>query len=226
MKKVLVFLLVLPVVLAAYIFLWPSAIAPVSWQPEESQGLVGDFSPNDILSNYQEIRFGDEYGPESLVRGPDGLVYAAMHSGAIYRFDPVNPQPERFSQVAGRVLGMAFHPDGRLIAADAMTGLTAISPQGETSLLIAAQGQPGFGYTNAVAISANGDIYFTNSSARHSAASLGDTFIASTYSIMEHQAQGALYVWSSQAQVAGDPPEVMLNDLCFANGVALSLIHI
>lgn len=220
MKKVLSFVLALPVLLALYVFLWPSPIDPVSWQPAQSEGLVGDFSPNDILSSYQEIRFGDEYGPESLVRGPDGLIYVALHSGAIFRFDPTNPQPEPFSRVAGRVLGMAFHPDGRLIAADAMTGITAIDQDGKAELLIAAEGQPDFGYTNAIAISERGDIFFTNSSARHAAATYGDTFIASTYSIMEHQAQGTLYAWTAHAQALGQPPEVMLTDLCFANGVA------
>lgn len=220
MKKILFSILALPVLLIAYLLIKPSPIQPVNWQPPVSQGLVGDFAPNSQLSDVHSVVLSNDYGPESMALGPDGLVYAATHSGAVYRFDPDNPQPELFAQTEGRVLGIDFHPDGRLIAANAMHGLMAVTPTGDVTTLLPAEGEPTLAYSNSVAVADNGDIYFTNSSQRWGAAALGDTFIASTFDIMEHRPSGELFVWTAQAQATGASPEVMLRNLCFANGVA------
>ncbi|WP_119394931.1 SMP-30/gluconolactonase/LRE family protein [Salinibius halmophilus] len=220
MKKILLFVLALPVLLIAYLLIKPSPIKPVNWQPPMSEGLVGGFAENNRLSQFDVADLPNDYGPESMALGPDGLVYAATHSGAIYRFEPNNPKPEKFVQTQGRILGIDFHPDGRLIAANAMHGLMAVSPAGEVSTLLPADGAPKLAYSNSVAVANNGDIYFTNSSQRWGAEALGDTFIASTFDIMEHRPSGELFVWTAIAQQNGQPPEVMLSDLCFANGVA------
>jgi hypothetical protein len=68
-----------------------------------------------------------EVGPEHIAIGPDGKLYAAMTSGNLLRLDPDGRKQEVFANTGGRVLGFDFDAQGRMIAADPMRGLLAIT---------------------------------------------------------------------------------------------------
>ena len=70
---------------------------------------------------------GNEVGPEHIAIGPDGKLYAAMTSGNLLRMEPDGGKQEVFANTGGRVLGFDFDARGRMIAADAIKGLLAIT---------------------------------------------------------------------------------------------------
>src|SRR5262245_38444946 len=113
---------------AAYLCLWPVPADPEAWQAPAPPGFRGAFAPNTRLSGLHLIDLGDEVGPEHIAEGPDGKLYAATTSGNLLRIDPENGHREVFANTGGRVLGFDFDATGRMIAADAMKGLVAISP--------------------------------------------------------------------------------------------------
>ena len=69
-----------------------------------------------------------ESGPEHVVLGRDGKLYAAMASGRILRMNPDGSAPEVYADTGGRVLGFDFDAAGRLIAADAVKGCWRSAP--------------------------------------------------------------------------------------------------
>ena len=82
---------------------------------------------NTKLANLRMIDLGGEVGPEHIAVGPDGKIYAAVESGKLLRMEPDGGNQEVFANTGGRVLGFDFDINGRLIAADAMKGLLAIT---------------------------------------------------------------------------------------------------
>ena len=115
---------------AAYLCLWPIPAEPVSWPAQKPPGYTGPFAQNTRLSGLRMIDTGSEVGPEHIAIGPDGKLYAAMHSGNLIRMQPDGGKQEVFANTGGRVLGFDFDAQGRMIAADAMKGLLAITPDG------------------------------------------------------------------------------------------------
>ena len=120
---------------AAYLCLWPIPAEPVSWPAQKPQGYTGAFAPNTRLSGLRMIDTGSEIGPEHIAIGPDGKLYAAMHSGNLIRMEPDGGKQEVFANTGGRVLGFDFDAQGRMIAADAMKGLLAITADRSVSVL-------------------------------------------------------------------------------------------
>ena len=49
-------------ILILYICFWPVEIDPVAWEPMADQGLIGDFSPNSVLSAAEVFGIGDGIG--------------------------------------------------------------------------------------------------------------------------------------------------------------------
>jgi hypothetical protein len=145
----------------AYLLLWPVPAEPVSWTPQQAPGYVGAHAPNTRLAGLQKIDIGAEQGPEHLAIGPDGKLYAAVAGGKILRMAPDGSQREVFAGTGGRVLGFDFDAGGRLIAADAMKGLLAITPDGNISVL-ATQVAPGdpIRYADGVVVAPGGMILF------------------------------------------------------------------
>jgi len=106
---------------------------------------------------------------------------------------------------------MVFDHQGNLIVADAWKGLLSISPAGEITVLAReAEGTP-FRFTDDVDIADDGRIYFTDASSR---------FEQPDYllDLLEMRPHGRLLRYSRKAGKA----EVLLGNLHFANGVAVS----
>jgi sugar lactone lactonase YvrE len=203
----------------AYLCLWPVPAEPVAWQALTPPGFTGAFAPNTRLANLRLIDTGDEIGPEHIVIGPDGKLYAAMSSGSILRMNPDGGRQEVFANTGGRVLGFAFDADGRMIAADAIKGLLAIAADGRVSELTR-QVSPDdpIRYANSVVVAQDRTIYFTDASTRFAPADWGGTYAASLLDIMEQSATGRVLVY----EPGSGNTHIVAHGFSFANGIALS----
>ena len=91
MKKIVWTLVVVLVVGAAYLSLWPVPIKAVSWAAPAVPGYTGVHAVNDKLAGLNLIALGVEAGPEHIVLARDGKLYAAMASGNIVRMQLYGP---------------------------------------------------------------------------------------------------------------------------------------
>lgn len=218
MRRALWPLVLLLVAVAAYLGLWPVPVQPVAWQAPGAPGYAGVHAANDRLGRLQLIDLGDEEGPEHIALGKDGSLYAAVASGNILRMQPDGSAQEVFAKTGGRVLGFDFDAAGNLIAADAMRGLLSISPAGQVSVLTDHVGDDPIRYADAVVVSGNGRIYFSDASARFAPAHWGGTFEASVLDILEQSATGRVLEYDPARRTT----RAVAKGLSFANGVALS----
>ncbi len=85
MKITAALTMVLILALAAYFSLWPVPIAPVSWAAPIPPGFTGKHAVNSRLAGLHQIPLNGEVGPEHVVIGPDGHLYAAVAGGRIIR---------------------------------------------------------------------------------------------------------------------------------------------
>src|SRR5262245_20933005 len=127
-------LLVIAVV--AYLCLWPIPADPVAWDAPTPPGFTGPYAANTKLSGLRGIDLGQDFGPEHILIGPDGKLYAAMDGGVVLRMDPDGANRSVFANTGGRVLGFDFDAQGNMIAADAMKGLLKITPDAVISTLV------------------------------------------------------------------------------------------
>jgi len=201
-----------------YLLFAPVPIEPLAWQAPPAPGYTGPHARNSRLAKLHSVPIGGEIGPEGMALGPDGRIYATVASGAILRSDADRSRFEKWVATGGRVLGLDFDASGRLIAADAMRGLLAIGPDRKVELLTdSVDGDP-IRYTNSVAVARNGRIYFTDSTRRFGAKAVGGTFLGGILDVMEHSATGRVLEFDPATRRT----RVVMRDLCFANGVALS----
>ena len=204
---------------AAYLFAWPVPAEPRAWTAPTAPGYVGAHAPNTRLAGLRTIELGGEFGPEHMVIGPDGKLYAAMTGGAILRMDPDGANQSVFANTHGRVLGFEFDAQGQLIAADAMRGLLAIGADGTVRVLTdhVSPTDP-IRYANSIVVAGDGTIYFTDASGRFAPRDWGGTLEASVLDILEQAATGRVLAYDP----ASARTRVVAHGFSFANGIALS----
>lgn len=209
MKWLMVGLLVVFLLLGSFL-LTPSPIDSKAWNPPAPPPLTGLLAPNERLRLADLLARGQVYGPEDTTIGPDGVLYTGTQDGYIVRVFP-DGRVENWVSTGGRPLGMVFDQQGNLIVADAWKGLLSISPEAEITVLAReAEGTP-FGFTDDVDIADDGRIYFSDASSR---------FNQPDYrlDLLEMRPHGRLLRYSRKTGKA----EVLLGNLHFANGVAVS----
>ncbi len=209
-RLVLIVLLLLAAVLL-YLLLWPVPISPAAWTPAAAPALSGDYEKNSRLAGTQRLSLGAGFAPEDVAIDSENRIYAGLDDGRIMRLQADGTRPEVFANTQGRPLGMKFDSNGNLILADANKGLLSISRDGSITVLSTqADGVP-FRCTNDLDIAADGTIYFTDASSK---------FPLSNYKadILEHQPNGRLLAYEPATKTT----RVVLRDLHFANGVAIS----
>lgn len=218
MKTVFRLVAVITLGLAAYLAFWPVAVQPVAWDAPENPGYTGMFAPNDRLAALEFIDLDGRTGPEDVDIGPDGLIYAATHSGEIIRVE-ANGHITSYAQTGGRPLGIEFGTDGTLYVADAYRGLLSVDAAGTVTVLAdhTGEGSPIL-YADDLDVTAEGVVYFSDASTRFGAQSNGGTLAASVLDLVEH---------SDNARVLRFDPatgetEVFADVLTFANGVVLN----
>jgi sugar lactone lactonase YvrE len=204
---------------AAYLFAWPVPAEPQSWIAPTPPGYVGAHAPNTRLAGLRAIDLGVESGPEHIAIGPDGKLYAAMTGGALLRMDPDGANRETFANTGGRVLGFDFDAQGRMIAADAMRGLLAITPDGAVHVLAdRVSSDDPIRYANSIVVARDGTIYFTDASGRFAPADWGGTLEASVLDILEQAATGRVLSFDPATGLT----RIVAHGFSFANGIALS----
>jgi len=221
-KKVLLVLLLLLTLLAAYLLFWPVPVKAVVWQAPPQPGYTGPHAVNNRLADLQHIDLGGEEGPEHVMIGPDGRLYTTVASGKVLHMAPDGTDLQTHVDTGGRVLGFDFDRAGNLIAADAMLGLLSVDAQGTVQVLSDRWGDDPIRYADAVVVTRQPNTpekaFFTDASTRFGAREWGGTFEASVLDILEQSATGRVLVYdSAQART-----ERVAHGLSFANGIALS----
>ena len=209
-RTILRILALLVVALIAYLLLWPVPINPVAWTPPTAPELTGIYAQNSELAKIERLHVTDS-APEDVAFDSQDRIYCGTQNGFIFRFQPDGTHPEVFAQTGGRPLGLAFDHNGNLIVADAMIGLMSIGPDGiATVLSTEAEGVP-FRCANDLDIAADGTIYFTDASSRFPLTQL-------KADLLEHRGNGRFLAYDLKTKQT----RVLLRDLSFANGVAVS----
>ncbi len=212
MKRALVVLLLVVVALAVFLFSKPTAVEPVAWEaPKPPSLLTGPYASNTRLRPIERVLKGEGHGPESIAVGRDGSLYTGYLDGRIVRFAEEATSARVLSNGGGRPLGMAVHPDGRLIVADAVRGLVALDESVGLSVLAVEAGGVKLGFPDDVVIDRAGAFaYLTDASTKFGWGHDVDD-------ILEHGAHGRLIRY----EFATGQATVLLAGLEFANGVAL-----
>ncbi|MDC0768990.1 SMP-30/gluconolactonase/LRE family protein [Streptomyces sp. HD] len=155
-------------------------------------------------------------GPEDVVADARGRVLTGVEDGRILRVDglmePSAARVEVLADTGGRPLGLELLPDGDLLVCDAERGLLRVGLDDGVVRVLAdsVAGERLRFCSNVVALS-DGSVCFTVSSRRYPLHQwIGD--------IVEHTGTGRLL----RLAPGSESPEVLLEGLHFANGLAAS----
>jgi len=144
--------------------------------------------------------------------GPDeGAVFTGTEDGSIFRVAHDGHRVDRVAHTGGRPLGIELDVDGRLLVCDAHRGVLRVDPRtgGVEAVTDRLAGAPMM-FCNNAAVAGDGTVWFTDSSTKFGIERWKDDFVQDTRT-------GRL------ARMGADGvPEVVLDGLAFANGVALS----
>ncbi|MER5884869.1 SMP-30/gluconolactonase/LRE family protein [Streptomyces sp. NPDC001941] len=151
-----------------------------------------------------------EQGPEDVVVDTEGQVWTGTGDGRILRVDLSAGRIEEVARTGGRPLGLELLPDDTLLVADAERGILRVAG-GKSEVLAERAGGQALGQCSNVCAAPDGSVYFTVSTRRHSLAEWRSD-------ILEHVGSGRLLRLGPDDH----EPEVVLDGLQFANGVALS----
>ncbi|GAA1905701.1 SMP-30/gluconolactonase/LRE family protein [Streptantibioticus ferralitis] len=183
-------------------------LRPVAWRPPPRPGPAGgDRVP---VSAPRLLPLGGT-GPEHVVVDTAGRLLTGVADGRILRVDPETGEVTTVADTGGRPLGLQLQPDGRLLVCDARAGLLRVVPEtGETEVLLRSAGGEPLGFCSNVVVTRDGTIYVSDASRRFGIDHwLGD--------LLEHSGTGRLIRIAPGAV----EPEVVLDGLYFANGLAL-----
>lgn len=151
------------------------------------------------------------YGPEDVNVLADGRIVTGLLDGRIVCIDPESGDETTIADTGGRPLGIELAPDGGLIVCDAYAGLLHVDDAtgAVTTLETGFEGVP-FVFCNNAAVTADGTIYFTDSSIKFD-------FPHWRGDLIEHRPTGRLF-----RRTAGGDLTLLADGLAFANGVALA----
>ena len=190
-----------------YFLAWPVPIEPTSWESPRDTRTDAEYSLNKKLKDIRIFWDNDGHtGPEDIVL-KNNKIYVGYDSGVIMSNDGI------FSNTKGRPLGMAFDSEENLIIADAVRGLISIDRSGEVKTLSTKSDSDNipFKFVDDLDIARDGKIYFSDASSKYG-------YGSDRLELFEHTPNGRLLVYDP----ATKETTTLLNDLYFANGVALS----
>lgn len=151
------------------------------------------------------------HGAEDVVVAQDGSVLTGTEDGVIWRVSPDGRRVQRVAYTGGRPLGLELFDDGDLLVCDARRGLLIVrTATGEVEVLVdEVEGAP-MRFCNNAAIASDGTIWFSDSTLHHGLEQWEDEFLQDTRSgrLLRRDVDGTV--------------TVVMDDLAFANGVALS----
>jgi sugar lactone lactonase YvrE len=149
-------------------------------------------------------------GAEDVLVGPDGTVYTGTADGSVFAVSPDGDLIRRITSTGGRPLGLELLDADRLLVCDARRGLLAVDVEGGVVQVLAdaVAGRP-MRFCNNAAVLDDGTIWFTDSSTEWGIDEWKSDLIANTCT-------GRLL----RLAPGESEPEVVLDGLSFANGVA------
>ena len=203
--------LLLIVAIGGFLLLMPTKVQPVAWTPAPTPSLPeGLYADNQRLKAVERVGAADIDGPEALLLENDALI-TGLHDGRVIRTSLDGKVTQKLADTGGRPLGLARHPNGLLVIADAVKGLLSLDAQGRLAAMTTeADGLP-FGFTDDVVIDKPGHFaYFSDASSRFGYGKDGEA-------IIEHGGDGRLLRYDFQT----GKTSLLLDKLEFANGVAL-----
>lgn len=183
------------------------SIAPRRWTPPRAQRgatLPPALPPTRVIQV-------PGHGTEDVLVDDAGRVLTGTEDGRIFRISADGGVVELLAMTGGRPLGLEFAPDGSLVVCDAVRGLLRVDLRTESVevLVDRFEGVP-LRFCNNAAVSADGTIYFTDSTRDFGV----DDWKAD---LLAHSRTGRLLRRSPSGGV-----DVLLEGLAFANGVALA----
>lgn len=210
MKKIIIGVVGILLILIIIFLLKSAPIDPEAFTPPIPQELAGVLAPNNLLHKAELLAIGKINGPEEIAVDSQGRVYGGTEEGKIMRLLS-DGKLETFAETKGRPLGIQFDQNKNLIVCDSYKGLLSINPQGKIEVLAtSADGVP-FKFTDALDISTDGIIYFTDASSKYSQ----NEYL---YDLLESKPHGRFLSYDP----ATGQIKILLDKLYFANGVALS----
>ena len=210
LKRLAKLLAVVAALLVGYLAFWPATIDPVAYQPPPKPALEGPLEPNDRLQSAEIVAAGQVDGPEDVEIDAAGRIYAGTADGWIVRIEP-DGSVTKFAETGGRPLGLAFDAGGNLIVADGVKGLLSIGPDGSVTTLVTKADGVEFGFTDDLDVAQDGTVYFSDASSKFGPGEY-------LYDMLEGRPNGRLLRYNP----ATNQVDVLLGELYFANGVALS----
>lgn len=198
-------------IIVLYFIYWPTGVDAISWEAPQGPGYTGEFSANTHLQAVELLAKGVGVGGEDVAVDGTGRIYTGYKDGRIMRFSRDGTAAVELINTGGRPLGLDFDATGHLIVADADLGLLRISPEGDVETLSTGTAEHRLKFTDDVAVAPDGRIYFSDASSKYDRESLAKE-------TLEHRANGLLLRYDP----ASKSTEILLGDLYFANGVAVS----
>lgn len=196
--------------LSVMVVLLPAPISPAAYLPPKPQNMTGVLATKNLLQNAELLALGEINGPEEVALDSQGRVYSGTQDGKIMMLTP-DGKLSVFAETFGRPLGMQFDKNHNLIVCDADKGLLSIDPQGKITVLASSVNGIPLKFTDALDISSQGVIYFTDASIKYGQQEY-------LYDLLESKPHGRLLSYDP----ATGKIKQLLQDLYFANGVALS----
>ena len=167
------------IVLIGYLLFWPINIEPEAWNAPQNQGYQGDFVVNQRLADFEREELDGLHGPEAITQDAQGTFYASTHEGWIMRWNKDDQVTQKWLDVGGRPLGLAFGHNGDLWVANAYLGLMRITPDGDVTIPVTTTNGVKVRYADDVVVASNGKVYFSDATTKFSARDVGDTLAAS-----------------------------------------------
>ncbi|WP_244927720.1 SMP-30/gluconolactonase/LRE family protein [Nocardioides sp. W7] len=154
-------------------------------------------------------------GAEDVVVGTsgrdEGAVFTGTADGGIFRVSHDGSRIDRVAHTGGRPLGLELDLDGRLLVCDAHRGLLKVdTASGAVEAVTDSVRGKRMVFCNNAAVASDGTIWFSDSSTRFGIERWKDDFVQNTRT-------GRLLRLDPDGTV-----DVVIDELAFANGVALS----
>ncbi|MBO0677810.1 SMP-30/gluconolactonase/LRE family protein [Mycolicibacterium sp. S2-37] len=151
------------------------------------------------------------HAPEDVVVDADGRLWTGVDDGRILRLSPDGGAPTVVADTGGRPLGLAVARDGRLLVCDSPRGLLSLDPDtGALETLVATVGGRRLQFCSNVTETADGTIYFTESTSAF-------TYAHFKGAVLEARGRGSLFRRDPDGTVT-----TLAEGLYFTNGVTVT----
>eukprot|EP00262_Sarcandra_glabra_P014303 TRINITY_DN4161_c0_g1_i3.p1 TRINITY_DN4161_c0_g1~~TRINITY_DN4161_c0_g1_i3.p1 ORF type:complete len:224 (-),score=25.80 TRINITY_DN4161_c0_g1_i3:167-838(-) len=182
--------------------------SPISPDPLELPST--SLSTNNLLQGVVKIGEGILEGPEDLCFDNMGTMYTATRDGWIRKLHK-NGSWEDWKKINGQdLLGITISSHGNLLVCDADKGLLEVGEEGVT-VLASEVGGTKIRLADDVIEAGDGSVYFSDASTKFG---LENWFL----DVLEAKPHGRLLKYHPSIRYTS----ILLDGLCFANGVALS----